>query len=553
MIKTAYFWAWAGLIAIVTLASYANHFHNSFHFDDFHTITENGSIRNLSHIPKFFIDCTTSSSIPTHQGYRPLVTTLSAINYAQGGLDTFWYHVSNFGLFAVIVICFYFFQLNFYGQGFALLGAAWFALLPANAETINYLISRSDILSTLGILGSFVWYLNAPASRKSYVYLIPAIFGMFAKETTVMFAPALVAYHFYFDPQAKNHFLNSVKKGLIPLLVCLALGAFGVAMTHHHVTGSSSRFLYFMTEPYVMLHYVVQFFFPLGLSADTDMPLVVFPTDDRIYIGFTFVASMTILIFKLAKFDRWKPASFGLSWFLLMLLPTSSFIPFSEVTNDHRLFLPALGLILAMTTVLKNYWLTSSLILKRLIFAPVILLCFGAYAYGIHERNAVWKDEKTLWTDVVAKSPLNGRAWMNYGLVYMGEGQYKIAEDAFNHAKTLTPYYSTLFVNIGIVLAATHRDEEAKQNFEKSITLNQSGELEPYYFYARFWLQRKHYPEAEVYLKEALRLFPGHLPSRQMLMETYQGAEKYVELSALVKDTLTLYPNDVITMEYLKH
>ena len=69
------------LLLVALLAAYANHFHNSFHFDDAHTIENNASIRELRNIPLFFRDATTFSSLPSNQSYRPLVSTLLAIDY----------------------------------------------------------------------------------------------------------------------------------------------------------------------------------------------------------------------------------------------------------------------------------------------------------------------------------------------------------------------------------------------------------------------------------------------------------------------------------------
>src|SRR6266705_6924130 len=85
------------LLFIALLAAYANHFHNSFHFDDAHTIVNNASIRELRNIPRFFSDATTFSSLPSNQSYRPLVSTLLAIDYSLGyGLRPFWFHLSIF-------------------------------------------------------------------------------------------------------------------------------------------------------------------------------------------------------------------------------------------------------------------------------------------------------------------------------------------------------------------------------------------------------------------------------------------------------------------------
>jgi len=78
---------------------YANHFHNSFHFDDFHTIVDNAFIRDVSNIPRFFTDGSTFSNLPANRTYRPVISALLALCYRVGGLDTFPYHVAIFVLY----------------------------------------------------------------------------------------------------------------------------------------------------------------------------------------------------------------------------------------------------------------------------------------------------------------------------------------------------------------------------------------------------------------------------------------------------------------------
>jgi len=73
-----------GLIALVTLA-YANHFTNSFHFDDSHAVEDNEAIRDLHNIPRFFTDAGAFSTQPANRTWRPLVTTSLAIDYWLGG------------------------------------------------------------------------------------------------------------------------------------------------------------------------------------------------------------------------------------------------------------------------------------------------------------------------------------------------------------------------------------------------------------------------------------------------------------------------------------
>src|SRR5437868_14033743 len=151
------------LLLAALAAAYANHFHNSFHFDDAHTIVNNASIRELRNIPRFFTDATTFSSLPSNQSYRPLVSTLLAIDYSLGhGLKPFWFHFSIFALFVALtlLIAFVIFRLiDPPTDGFAAAnnlwiafgGAALYGLHPANADTVNYIVASAEIISTLGI------------------------------------------------------------------------------------------------------------------------------------------------------------------------------------------------------------------------------------------------------------------------------------------------------------------------------------------------------------------------------------------------------------------
>src|SRR5258708_2904758 len=159
-------WLGAAFLLAALLAAYANHFHNSFHFDDAHTIVNNASIRELRNIPLFFRDATTFSSLPSNQSYRPLVSTLLAIDYRLGRLQLFWFHASIFALFVVLTVLLAFVINRLLDDGtissrnrwIALAAAAWYGLHPANADTVNYMIASSEVISTLGIITSFALY-----------------------------------------------------------------------------------------------------------------------------------------------------------------------------------------------------------------------------------------------------------------------------------------------------------------------------------------------------------------------------------------------------------
>src|SRR5437588_6412448 len=100
-----------GLLAVILIVPYANHFQNSFHFDDAHTIVNNAAIQSLRNIPRFFTHATTFSALPSNQSYRPLLSTLFAIDYQlsakaarTSALNSSWTHLAILAPFAAPVL-----------------------------------------------------------------------------------------------------------------------------------------------------------------------------------------------------------------------------------------------------------------------------------------------------------------------------------------------------------------------------------------------------------------------------------------------------------------
>src|SRR6266853_4291812 len=97
MVRDRSFLITAALALAAVILVYSNHFRNEFHFDDFHTITNNSYIRDLRNVPRFFTDSRTFSTLPDHQSYRPLLTTSFALDYRFGkGLNPLYFHITTF-------------------------------------------------------------------------------------------------------------------------------------------------------------------------------------------------------------------------------------------------------------------------------------------------------------------------------------------------------------------------------------------------------------------------------------------------------------------------
>jgi len=529
-----------GILALaVVFIAYSNHWHNPFHFDDAHTIETNSYIRHLDSIPAFFKTSQAFSSLPQNQSYRPLVTTSLAIDYwlatkadATNGLNPFFYHITNFFTFLVQCILLFFIFLKLmnlakphrWNAFIALFAATLYGVHTANAETVNYIIARTDIISTFAIVVSFFLYLYSPFCKKTYLYLLPVCIGIFAKESAAIFPLLLFVYIFLFESNetfTKANILRSIKKIIPALIACalLIIYVFGKAVNWQ--PGGVDRFTYLITETFVMVHYFNTFFLPFTLSADTDWKAIPNVFDDRVIVGLIFILGMLFIAYKCALRKETKPITFGILWFFFALAPTSTLLPFAEVLNDHRIYFPYIGLLLSVVWSIglfiinrENKIMANSAFGIGVIAFAFLIIC--AHAYGTHTRNNVWSSEESLWKDVTIKSPENGRGLMNYGLVKMGQGKYDEAMSLYTRALVYLPYYAFLHTNLAILNGAMGNDAEAERYFKSAITY---GPQYPdcYYFYT-VWLSGKgRIPEAIQNCETALRLSPGHTNANTLL------------------------------------
>jgi len=563
----------AGILLLLTVAAYSNSFHNSFHFDDSHTIVNNLFIRNAANAPLFFKDSTTFSSLPSNQSYRPVVTATLAMDYwlGNGLADTFYFHLSMFTLFLVqgmLMVFFYRRVFDVAGSRHAniftaLLAAGWYLVHPANAETINYIISRSDSFSAMFIVLCFVVYGSSQFCRKWHVYLIPLALGLLTKPIAFIFPVLLLIYIFLFEQKASLVELFSLK-GLLQLLASFKKAApsfvFMLVMLilikimepPTWTPGGASQFQYVITQPYVILKYFISFFLPISLSADTDLAALTSLADYRFVIGILFLAALLAAAVLTSAQERLRPVSFGILWFFITLLPTS-IIPLAEVMNDHRVFLPYIGLMLSVSwpAFLLVDYCRRSFRSCGAVAAVLIALVLAAGAYGTYQRNKVWSTEETLWKDVTEKSPKNGRGLMNYGLALMARGDYAGAEKYFLKALELTPNYATLHINLGVLYDATGKPAQAEQYFKKSISL-QPGYPEGYFYYARYLQRQSRFEEAIENLKKTISLAAANMHAHHLLMTIYQDLGDEKKATELARQTLAIAPEDEQAVKLLK-
>jgi hypothetical protein len=542
------------VLALVT-ATYANHFRNGYHFDDFHTITTNPYIRDLHNIPLIFEDADTFSTLPANRGWRPLVTMTLAFDYALGkGLKPGIFQLTDFCWFLIqLCLMFALFRhiLDFArpdpaNRLIALFATTLYGVHPAIAETVNYIIQRGDIFSTLGVIAGLLIYIRWPQRRNQGWYLIPVLLGLLSKPPALVFPAILFVYLLLFENTGPvRAFVRSVPA----VLLSAGLGILQSAMTpKSYDPGAWPAHDYRITQPLVALRYFRNFFAPLWLSADTDHIAETSIWHGFAWMGWIFLIVLLAVAIYCGPRDKLRPIAFGIWWFILALIPTSIF-PLAEIENDHRMYFPFVGLALSLVY-------GAALVFQRrerrarIELAVACAMILAVAAHGTWLRNKVWLDEATLWHDVTLKSPENGRGLMNYGLTLMEKGDYVTALRYFTTAEKYSPDYYVLEINLGIANGALNNDEEAEKHFARSLELAPQ-DAQALYFYASWLRDRGRYAEAIRYLNANIEYNPAYLDARYLLMWVYHDLGDTASLDQTARDLLAQFPTDDVAQTWL--
>jgi len=136
-----------------------------------------------------------------------------------------------------------------------------------------------------------------------------------------------------------------------------------------------------------------------------------------------------------------------------------------------------------------------------------ILLLLSIFTW---QRNTVWKNSITLWSDVVQKSPGSIRGHVNWGIAYSTAAQLDKAETFFLTAVALVPADVFAYINLGGLLVKQERYIEAITVYKKAIGLQNTNHTTLNYNLAVAYQKNKDYSTALNYAQRAISGNPYH-------------------------------------------
>lgn len=521
---------------LVTLASclaYANTVDVPFHFDDEHHVRQNPFVRDLRYVPQYFHRPDLFSALPAHEMYRPIVLVSFALNYHWGGYDPLVWRLTAIALHSLCAVGVLLTAAAAAARLLprpsrartrgALVAALLFAVHPALTETVNYTSARAALLAATFVVWAVLAHLHADTrrsalARAALMSLSVLLFGLglLSKEIAIVF-PAMLLVAAWLQGRGYLAALPAVLVAVLYLLlrrevlgtavVDFAARAQAVASADPGSGGARSVLDNLFTQARVVPAYLCLVLLPSGLCIHRHVRESHTLFEPGVLLGLAVIVALLVTAVRLRR--RMPVASLGILWFLVALGPESSIVPLNQVMNEHRLYLPAIGLALAASTLFRR---RTALFVSvtpaptapafALARAPIALPAMPMAALMLAlllaltlRRNEDWRDPVRIWASAVEVSPDSHGSWNALGVQLRLRGDTAGALAAFHRAHDLAPREWAPPFNLGTI----HLDRgRATGNYED---LKEAGR----------WLE------------ESLRVRPGGERSRWYLAETHHA------------------------------
>ncbi|HLF18230.1 MAG TPA: tetratricopeptide repeat protein [Candidatus Omnitrophota bacterium] len=500
------------VIILLGLLIYSNTLHSPFQFDDKDFIVNNPSIRDLGDINVIWH----SKGTPA----RGLSFLTFALNYHFHRLDVFGYHLVNLIIHLINAFLVWWFVALTLGsprivraqRAVPLLAALIFLTHPVQTEAVTYISQRFTSLVTMFYLLAMCLYITArrnvgPMRSVAPIYALSAlcaIAAMLSKQIALTLPVMILIYEFYFHrrtgacPQApcEGQGLRRAAQRAAPTTILATVVFFILVlfipflykfdfarilsidvMSRSHEGDYLYWLPYLLTQFRVVAHYVKLLFFPAGLNFDYDFPASYGLFQGTTFICFLFLAGLFIVAVKLFRSHRL--ISFGIIWFFVTLSVESTIITIPHVIFEHRLYLPMVGFAMGIGVLLspegrgtkdegrKNVHRLSSIVLRKNAAIAIVIV----YALLTYQRNSVWRDGITLWSDVIQKSPHKSRPYHNRGFHYLEKGEFDKALADFNRTIELSPAYVQAYSNRATAYRALRKPGLALADYNKALEL----------------------------------------------------------------------------------
>jgi tetratricopeptide (TPR) repeat protein len=493
-------------------------------------------------------------------GVRPLLMLSYWVNYQLGGARAFSYHTFNVlfhaanALLVFLIVC-KVLEFASVDAGRRRLVAAFagglFLVHPIQTESVAYVAGRSEALSVLFFFAAFAAFLYRRSAAVTWpvAILVVLLFGaaLASKEHTVVLPALLLITDYYWNP---GFSWEGIRRNWRLYGLMVLAGAAGVLGVVSVLRGSLSAgfgikdftwYQYFYTQCRAFFVYLRLFLFPAGQTIDYDFPVSHTITDHGAIFG---LAAIVLLVAAALYFRRqYRLASYGLLVFILLMAPTSSFVPLKDPIAERRLYLSMIGLLFMVAECLIRLKADR----RKLVAAGSAVLFIAGFLSW--QRNHVWASPTALWQDTVQKSPGKARAHFQLAFAYFQESQCEKAVAEYETAARLQPLAFDLLVDWGLAYDCLHQPGPALAKLQQAAAMEPSAHI--YSLIGMVYAKEQKWAEALDALATAEKRDPAFLMTYVYRGNLYASRGEYPAAAAEYRRALSLDPRNQLARDGL--
>jgi protein O-mannosyl-transferase len=428
-------------LAVLAVLPFLNGLPADFTYDDKLIISGNERIATPSKVGEVFTTQYFGGSLASAQNYRPVLLLTYAVQRWIHGNRAWLFRAVNVALHAAVTVFFaaWLVELGFAARA-ALAAGALFAVFTIHVEAVTSLVGRAELLAALLVFAVARLWLRATAGAR--LRIGPYAWGLglflvsvFVKENAIV-APGVVVLGELFrggrgrsPREAWKALPRFARFALLGFLGPVAV-LFGVrVVVIHGFLVSREAGIFDLENPLVTMkpalraanalllavRYAAKTFVPTGLAADHSAYALRLAEGFRDWRAWAGPAFGVVLVVLAVAFWRRRPlAALGIALFSGSLFPVSN-VPFviGTVWAERLAYLPSAGLaalaVGVFGEIVREVPRPSRLPWREALLAAAIL----AYGAAAAVRNLVWRDDRTLYLDMVAKNPNSAKAHYN--------------------------------------------------------------------------------------------------------------------------------------------
>jgi tetratricopeptide (TPR) repeat protein len=452
---------YAGVACVLAVASGLTSLGNGFALDDVHIIQNNTAVHAL--------DLGTLWGGPYWPKgealglYRPLTTTLFAVQWAAGDGNPFVFHATSVLLHAVATLLVFLLLARLLprttaGSYGALAGASVFAVHPVHVEAVANVVGQAELLAAIALLAACaVWIGRDPdaavSPRGIAAVAVLYIVGMLSKEHAIVLPALLVAVDAA-SGRWRGANTGAYARGTAAAFGVLAAAALSYLVIRHLVLGSITAenpnpgLAYLQGDLRIWNalrawpEYFRLMFFPLDLSADYAPAVIPVARgfSPEVAVGLLLLTTTSVVALAVS---RTGIVGLAAAWFLIVILPVSNLLfPIGVLVAERTLYLPsvALGLIAAagVVHVIGSAEGATTRTRQAATAFGVVIVCSLLLTRSFI-RAPVWDSTETVHRSLIQDHPESYRAQWALGSRALAAGDREQAARHYDFAYRIHP------------------------------------------------------------------------------------------------------------------